>query len=142
MSKRKSKAWGSQRSKAKDIRMHCQGKGHWKRETHNSSPIKCCKRSRSLTKDEMILRLGDGKAVAAEAIGSVKLPISHHVRVMRYKFEAFRRFKEYRLAVENQTGRKIKALRLDRGGEYLSGEFIHYLEENGILSQWTLPRTP
>ncbi|KAL0292901.1 UNVERIFIED_CONTAM: hypothetical protein Sradi_6966900 [Sesamum radiatum] len=61
---------------------------------------------------------------------------------MRYKSEAFGRFKEYRLEVENQTNRKIKALRSDRGGEYLSGEFMDYLKENGILSQWTPPGTP
>ncbi|KAL0406291.1 UNVERIFIED_CONTAM: Retrovirus-related Pol polyprotein from transposon TNT 1-94 [Sesamum latifolium] len=65
-----------------------------------------------------------------------------YVYLMRYKYEAFGRFKEYRLEVENQTNRKIKALRSDRGGEYLSGEFIDYLKENGILSQWTPPRTP
>ncbi|KAL0295633.1 UNVERIFIED_CONTAM: Retrovirus-related Pol polyprotein from transposon TNT 1-94 [Sesamum angustifolium] len=39
--------------------------------------------------------------------------------------------------VENQTGRKIKILQSDYGGEYLSGEFIAYLKENGIVSQWT-----
>ncbi|KAL0355573.1 UNVERIFIED_CONTAM: hypothetical protein Sradi_4004200 [Sesamum radiatum] len=61
---------------------------------------------------------------------------------MRYKSEAFGRFKEYRLEVENQTNRKIKALRSDRGGEYLSGEFIDYLKENEILSQWTPPGMP
>ncbi|KAL0405828.1 UNVERIFIED_CONTAM: hypothetical protein Slati_3896700 [Sesamum latifolium] len=65
-----------------------------------------------------------------------------YVYLMKYKFEAFERFKEYRLEVENQTNRKIKALRSDRGGEYLSGEFIDYLKENGILSQWTPPETP
>ncbi|KAL0434188.1 UNVERIFIED_CONTAM: hypothetical protein Slati_2753100 [Sesamum latifolium] len=65
-----------------------------------------------------------------------------YVYLMRYKSEAFGRFKEYRLEVENQTSRKIKALRSDRGGEYLSGEFIDYLKENGILSQWTPPGTP
>ncbi|KAK4381674.1 hypothetical protein Sango_2730700 [Sesamum angolense] len=61
---------------------------------------------------------------------------------MRYKSEAFGRFKEYRLEVENHTGRKIKAFRSDQGGEYLSGEFIYYLKENIILSQWTPPGTP
>ncbi|KAL0292537.1 UNVERIFIED_CONTAM: Retrovirus-related Pol polyprotein from transposon RE1 [Sesamum radiatum] len=61
---------------------------------------------------------------------------------MRYKSEAFGRFKEYRLEVENQTNCKIKALRSNRGGEQLSGEFIDYLKENGILSQWTPPGTP
>ncbi|KAL0420521.1 UNVERIFIED_CONTAM: Transposon Ty2-B Gag-Pol polyprotein [Sesamum latifolium] len=50
-----------------------------------------------------------------------------YVYLMRYKFEAFGRFKEYKLEVENQTGCKIKAFQSDRGGEYLSGEFIDYL---------------
>ncbi|KAL0361396.1 UNVERIFIED_CONTAM: Transposon Ty2-B Gag-Pol polyprotein [Sesamum radiatum] len=39
-----------------------------------------------------------------------------YVHLMRYKSEALGRFKEYRLDVENQTNRKIKALRSDRGG--------------------------
>ncbi|KAL0374052.1 UNVERIFIED_CONTAM: Transposon Ty1-BR Gag-Pol polyprotein [Sesamum radiatum] len=65
-----------------------------------------------------------------------------YVYMMRYKFKAFGRFKKYRLEVENQTNCKIKILRSDRGGEYLSGEFIDYLKENGILSQWTPPGTP
>ncbi|KAL0395379.1 UNVERIFIED_CONTAM: hypothetical protein Slati_4504100 [Sesamum latifolium] len=210
---------------------------------------KVLQRSRKLSKDEMILRLGDGKAVAAEAVGSLSLvpnlimtaqhkrkvdnhenaqiwharlghiskdrirrlvdsksleinnldhlptyesclkgkiiqkrfvgqtaianglldlvhtvcgPLSiparggfsyfitftddhsryGYVYLMRYKSEAFGRFKEYRLEVENQTNRKIKALRSDRGGEYLSGEFVDYLKENEILSQWTPPGTP
>ncbi|KAL0439341.1 UNVERIFIED_CONTAM: Retrovirus-related Pol polyprotein from transposon TNT 1-94 [Sesamum latifolium] len=77
---------------------------------HNSSPTQVLERSRRLSKNEMILKLGDGKAIVAEAVGSLHL-VS----------EAFGRFKEYRLEVENQTNRKIKALRSDRGGEYLSG---------------------
>ncbi|KAL2228574.1 UNVERIFIED_CONTAM: hypothetical protein Sindi_1837100 [Sesamum indicum] len=36
-----------------------------------------------------------------------------YVYLMRYKSEAFGRFKEFRLEVENQTGRKIKTLQLD-----------------------------
>ncbi|KAL0434342.1 UNVERIFIED_CONTAM: hypothetical protein Slati_2768500 [Sesamum latifolium] len=228
---------------------------------HICNDLQVLQRSRKLSKDEMILRLGDGKAVAAEAVGSLSLVVSDHVRIdlkdyffvpsmvkniisipmldsddmackaghiskdrirrlvdsksleiddldhlptcesclkgkmtkkpfvgqsaiandlldlvhtdvcgplsiparggffyfitftddnsrygyvylMRYKSEAFGRFKEYRLEVENQTNRKIKVLQSDRGGEYLSGEFIDYLKENGILSQWTPPGTP
>ncbi|KAL0394380.1 UNVERIFIED_CONTAM: hypothetical protein Slati_4404200 [Sesamum latifolium] len=188
---------------------------------YNSSPTQVLERSRKLSKDEMILRLGDGKGIAAEAIGSLSLVISDRIQIilkdyfyvptnglyilqqsnlimtaqhkhkvdnhenaqlwparlghiskdrirklvdsksleiddldhlptcesclkgkmtkkpfvgqsaianslldlydyvylMRYKSEAFGRFKEYRLEVENQTGRKIKALRSDRGAE-------------------------
>ncbi|KAL0361245.1 UNVERIFIED_CONTAM: hypothetical protein Sradi_3809000 [Sesamum radiatum] len=65
-----------------------------------------------------------------------------YVYLMRYKSKAFGRFKEYRLEVENQTNRKIKAIQSDRGGEYLSGEFIDYLKENEIVSQWTPLGTP
>ncbi|KAK4380927.1 hypothetical protein Sango_3017900 [Sesamum angolense] len=65
-----------------------------------------------------------------------------YVYLMRYKFEAFRMFKEYRLEVENQTGHKIKAIRSDQGGEYLSGLFIDYLKENEIFSQWAPYGTP
>ena len=36
----------------------------------------------------------------------------------------------------------IKAIRSDRGGEYLSDSFLDYLRENGILSQLTAPGTP
>ncbi|KAL0454256.1 UNVERIFIED_CONTAM: hypothetical protein Slati_0764800 [Sesamum latifolium] len=65
-----------------------------------------------------------------------------YVYLMRYKSEAFRRFNEFRLEVKNQTGCKIKTLRSDRGEEYLNGEFIDYLKENRILSQWTTHGTP
>ncbi|KAL0430687.1 UNVERIFIED_CONTAM: Transposon Ty1-BL Gag-Pol polyprotein [Sesamum radiatum] len=65
-----------------------------------------------------------------------------YVYLMRYKSEAFGRFKEYRLEVEKQTSSKIKAIRSDRGGEYLSGEFIDYLKDNRIISQWTHARPP
>ncbi|KAL2230603.1 UNVERIFIED_CONTAM: Retrovirus-related Pol polyprotein from transposon TNT 1-94 [Sesamum indicum] len=220
---------------------------------HICNDLRVLERSRKLSKDEVVLKLGDGKAVAAEAEGIVRLAVSGHVRIelkdcyyvpsmikninsislldnvgfefminknyfylmengssnmleklhnacesylkgkmtkkpfvgqstlasglldlihsdvygplntqarggfsyfitftddhprygyiylVRYKFEAFGRFKEFRLKVKNQTGRKIKTLRSDRGGEYLSGEFLDYLKENRILSQWTPP---
>ena len=57
-----------------------------------------------------------------------------HLYLMRYKFETFERFKEFRNEVEKQLGRSIKSLRSDRGGEYLSQAFLDYLRDNGILS--------
>ena len=41
-----------------------------------------------------------------------------------------------------QLGRSIKTLRSGRGGEHLSQEFLDYLGDNGILSQWTPPYMP
>src|SRR5262249_14476401 len=62
--------------------------------------------------------------------------------LMRNKSQVFEKFKEYRTEVEKQTGKSIKALRSDRGREYLSQEFTAYLRDLGIVSQWTLPYTP
>ena len=65
-----------------------------------------------------------------------------YMGLMRHKSETFEKFKEFRHEVEKQTGKSIKTLRSDRGGEYLSNEFLGYLKEYGILSQWTPPGTP
>ncbi|KAJ9552302.1 hypothetical protein OSB04_016347 [Centaurea solstitialis] len=65
-----------------------------------------------------------------------------YVYLIRHKSEAFERFKEFLNEVQNQLDRKIKFLRSDRGGEYLSQEFDNHLMECGIVSQLTPPYTP
>ena len=50
-------------------------------------------------------------------------------------------FKIYKAEVENQLGRKIKALRSDRGGEY-EFPFKEFCVENGIIHQTTTPYSP
>ena len=44
--------------------------------------------------------------------------------------------------MENHRKKKIKCLRSDRGGEYLSYEFGLHLKQHGIVSQITPPGTP
>ena len=56
---------------------------------------------------------------------------------MKLKSEAFEKFKEFQNEVQNQLGKTIKALRSDRGGEYLTQEFDEHLINCGILSQLT-----
>ena len=46
--------------------------------------------------------------------------------------EVLQRFQEFKALVENQTGRKIWALRSDNGGEYISKEFDGYCRQEGI----------
>ena len=60
-----------------------------------------------------------------------------YVYLMKHKSKSFEKFKIFKNEVQNQLGKNIKTLRSDRGGEYLSHEFLGYLKENGILSQWT-----
>jgi transposase InsO family protein len=61
---------------------------------------------------------------------------------MKHKSESLEKLKEFQNEVENQPGKKIKALRSDRGGEYLSHEFSNHLKNCGIVPHLTPPRTP
>src|SRR5665213_3518279 len=65
-----------------------------------------------------------------------------YLYLMRHKSETFEKFKEFQHEVELQLGKKVRAIRSDRGGEYLSYEFEDYLRDCGIVSQWTPPGTP
>nr|GEU78887.1 hypothetical protein [Tanacetum cinerariifolium] len=44
--------------------------------------------------------------------------------------------------VENQLGKTIKSLRSDRGGEYMSQDFLDHLKDCGIIAHRTPPYTP
>ena len=61
---------------------------------------------------------------------------------MKEKSKAFTKFKQYKSFIEVQTGRKLKILRIDGGGEYISKEFKKYLLDNGIQLQVTAPHSP
>ena len=62
--------------------------------------------------------------------------------LMKYKSEAFEKFKEFKNEVQNQLGKSIKAIRSDRGGKYLDLKFDNYLKEGAIVSQLTPLGTP
>ena len=61
---------------------------------------------------------------------------------IKHKSDALECFKRFMILVENQLDKKIKALRTDRGREYLSDEFNALCDEKGIEHQLTMPRTP
>nr|GFC10283.1 hypothetical protein [Tanacetum cinerariifolium] len=42
----------------------------------------------------------------------------------------------------NQLGKTIKSLRSDRGGDYMSQEFLDHLKDHGIIAHRTPPYTP
>nr|GFA29802.1 hypothetical protein [Tanacetum cinerariifolium] len=65
-----------------------------------------------------------------------------YVYLLKHKHEVFKNFKVFKSIVELQVGKKIKALRSDRGGQYLSQEFKDYLSKNGIVQHLTSPYTP
>ena len=59
-----------------------------------------------------------------------------YVYWMEHKIETFELFNIIKNEVQNQLGKNNKTLRSDRGGEYLSQEFIDYFRECGIVSKW------
>ena len=65
-----------------------------------------------------------------------------YIYLMKHKSETFEKFKEFQNEVENQLNKKIKHLRSDRGGEYLSFEFDVHLKACGIVPQRTPAETP
>ncbi|RVW68890.1 Retrovirus-related Pol polyprotein from transposon TNT 1-94 [Vitis vinifera] len=58
------------------------------------------------------------------------------------KSEAFSAFKSFKARVEKETGRSIKILRTDRGGEYCSNEFEYFCDDQGIRRELTAAYTP
>ena len=64
------------------------------------------------------------------------------VYILKHKGEVFQRFREWKALVEKSSGRKIKTLRTDNGGEYTSAEFDLYLTKEGIKHELTIPHTP
>ena len=61
---------------------------------------------------------------------------------IKQKSEVFEKFKEYHAKVTNMTGKKLKRLRSDNGGEYLSAKFQEYLKAHGTKHEVTTPYTP
>uniref|UniRef100_A0A2N9I7Q6 Retrovirus-related Pol polyprotein from transposon TNT 1-94 n=1 Tax=Fagus sylvatica TaxID=28930 RepID=A0A2N9I7Q6_FAGSY len=67
------------------------------------------------------------------------------------KNEALDAFKIFKAEVEKQCGKQIKIVRSDRGGEYYGrytedgqapGPFAKFLQEHGIVAQYTMPGSP
>jgi transposase InsO family protein len=61
---------------------------------------------------------------------------------LKTKDEVFIRFQEFKTLFENQTGKKIKVLRSDNGGEYTSKEFEGFCKEPGIKRKMTVMYNP
>ncbi|KAL3613382.1 hypothetical protein CASFOL_042795 [Castilleja foliolosa] len=75
-----------------------------------------------------------------------------YLYLIHEKSEALDMFKIFKAEVENQLGKKIKCVKSDRGGEYYGrydgsgeqrpGPFAVFLEECGIVPQYTMPGSP
>ncbi|GJV64786.1 retrovirus-related pol polyprotein from transposon TNT 1-94 [Tanacetum coccineum] len=60
------------------------------------------------------------------------------VYILRFKHEAFKKFKEWKQLVENHTGRTVKKLRTDNGLEFCNLEFKQLCIKSGIARHLTV----
>ena len=75
-----------------------------------------------------------------------------YLYLIHEKSESLDMFKIFRAEVKTQLSKKIKCVRSDRGGEYCNryedsgeqcpGPFADFLEECGIVPQYTMPGSP
>ena len=65
-----------------------------------------------------------------------------YVYLLKNKSDAFDKFKEFLLEVENQFGKKVKQIRSDRGREYESTGFNSFVQLLGIIHETTPPYSP
>ena len=61
---------------------------------------------------------------------------------MRAKDEVLEIFVKWKKLVETQTGRKIKVLRSDNGGEYTYDSFLQVCQNEGIKRHFTVRHAP
>ena len=62
--------------------------------------------------------------------------------LLKKKSETFNCFQVFKELTENEIDMKIKCLRSDNGGEFVSNEFNRYCDENGIKRHFSVTETP
>jgi transposase InsO family protein len=61
---------------------------------------------------------------------------------MKHKSDTLDAFKAFKAWAEKQTGKPIKCLREDKGGEFMSNEFDAFLKNCGIARQHSVRNRP
>ena len=61
---------------------------------------------------------------------------------LKTKDQVFDQFLEWKAFVETSSGRVLRALRSDNGGEYTAKRLENYLKSKGIRHESTIPKTP
>ena len=64
------------------------------------------------------------------------------IYLLKSKGQTFECFKQFKTWIENQSGKKIKRLRADGGGEYTSGDFQEFLKSEAIQWEARAPNVP
>ena len=61
---------------------------------------------------------------------------------MQKKSETYSKLCEFKALVEKESGKHVKALRSDNGGEFISVEFKEFCSAEGIRRELITPHNP
>ena len=61
---------------------------------------------------------------------------------MQKKSETYSKFCEFKALVEKESGKQVRALRSDNGGEFISSEFKDFCSAEGIRRELIVPHNP
>ena len=61
---------------------------------------------------------------------------------MQKKIKTFSKFCEFKALVEKESGKQVKTLRSDNGGEYISNKFKDFCSKEGIRRELITPHNP
>ena len=64
------------------------------------------------------------------------------VYCLKHKDQVFEKFCEWQAMVQKATGKMLKAIRTDNGGEFTSNEFEAHLRAEGVRHEVTIPKNP
>lgn len=64
------------------------------------------------------------------------------VNILKQKSDVADSFINFAALLETETGRRVKTLRSDNGGEYRGGDFLDWLLKSGIRHETSAPHTP
>ena len=64
------------------------------------------------------------------------------LQLLTSKDEAAEAIKKFKVRAEAESGKKLRVLRTDRGGEFTSVEFAAYCTGQGVVRQHTAPYSP
>jgi 2-hydroxychromene-2-carboxylate isomerase len=64
------------------------------------------------------------------------------IHFIKPKSEVAELFQHFVVRVEAETGKKVKTLRSDNGGEYKSHDFQNWMKKMGIRHETSVPKTP
>ena len=106
-------------------------------KTKTSAPLE-------LVHSDLCGKMGQKSLGGAEYFLTFLDDYTHYTWVypIKTKDQTFEVFKEWQAEVENFTGRRVKTLRTDNGGEFTSKQFQAHFKACGVRHELTIPKTP